>query len=56
MTVTHRVARLRQQSLDATPTLSAERAQLMTEFYQQDTRLASVPVRRARAFEHLMTS
>ncbi|MEJ5197408.1 MAG: trans-4-hydroxy-L-proline dehydratase [Anaerolineae bacterium] len=49
-----RVARLRRQSLEAIPTLSAERARLMTEFYQQDLGLISVPVRRALAFQYLM--
>ena len=49
-----RVARLRQQSLDAVPTISTERAELMTEFYQQNLGLVSVPVRRALAFKHLM--
>jgi len=31
--MTPRVAKLRQQSLDAVPTISAERAMLMTEAY-----------------------
>jgi pyruvate formate-lyase/glycerol dehydratase family glycyl radical enzyme len=54
MTMSERVARLRHQSLEATPTLSSERAKLLTEFYQQDIGLVSVPVRRALAFRHLM--
>jgi pyruvate formate-lyase/glycerol dehydratase family glycyl radical enzyme len=54
MTMSERVARLRQQSLDATPTISTERAELITEFYQQDLELVSAPVRRALAFQHLM--
>jgi pyruvate formate-lyase/glycerol dehydratase family glycyl radical enzyme len=54
MPMSERVARLRQQSLDAVPTLSAERALLMTEFYQQDLGPVSAPVRRALAFQHLM--
>jgi formate C-acetyltransferase len=45
---------LRQQSLDARPTISTQRAELLTEFYQQNTQLMSVPVRRALAFEYLM--
>ncbi|MBN1978681.1 MAG: glycyl radical protein [Anaerolineae bacterium] len=49
-----RVRRLRQQSLDAQPTLSTERAALMTEFYRTHTGLVSAPVRRALAFQHLM--
>ncbi len=49
-----RVARLRQQSLDAIPTVSAERAQLLTEFYQQEERPLSTPVMRALAFKYLL--
>ncbi|MFN2270870.1 MAG: trans-4-hydroxy-L-proline dehydratase, partial [Anaerolineae bacterium] len=52
--MSERVKRLRQQSLDAQPALSTERAALMTEFYQTHTGLASVPVRRALAFRYLM--
>jgi formate C-acetyltransferase len=54
MTMSERVARLRQQSLDARPTISSERAELMTEFYQQDLGPVSAPVRRALAFQYLM--
>ncbi|GAG16405.1 unnamed protein product, partial [marine sediment metagenome] len=54
MAMTDRVARLRQQSLDANATLSAERAKLVTQFYQSDRLLASVPVRRALAFQYLL--
>ena len=54
MTMTPRVARLRQQSLEARPALSTERAELITEFYQCNLGLISTPVRRALAFEHLM--
>ncbi len=49
-----RVSRLRQQSLDAVPTLSTERAELMTAFYRQDLGPVSAPVRRALAFQYLM--
>jgi formate C-acetyltransferase len=49
-----RVARLRQQSLDAVPSISTERAELITAFYQQDHSLESEPVRRGRAFQYLM--
>jgi len=52
--MTERVARLRQQSLDAIPTISTERAELMTEFYRQDLGPVSAPVRRALAFQYLM--
>ena len=54
MPMTERVARLRQQSLDAIPTISTERAELMTEFYQKGMGLVSVPVQRALAFQYLM--
>jgi len=54
MSMSERVARLRQQSLDARPTISSERAELMTEFYQQDLGPVSAPVRRALAFQYLM--
>jgi pyruvate formate-lyase/glycerol dehydratase family glycyl radical enzyme len=53
MAMTERVARLRQQSLEAIPTISTERAELMTEFYRNNTGLMSVPVRRALAFRYL---
>ena len=56
MTMTERVARLRQQSLDARPAISTERAELMTEFYRQNAGhgLMSAPMRRALAFQYLM--
>ncbi|MBN1993839.1 MAG: glycyl radical protein [Anaerolineae bacterium] len=52
--MTQRVAQLRQQSLTARPTLSPERAELMTKFYQQNLGLISAPMRRALAFQYLM--
>ncbi len=54
MAMTERVVRLRQQSLDAVPSLSAERAELLTAFYKQEIGPVSEPVRRALAFRHLM--
>jgi pyruvate formate-lyase/glycerol dehydratase family glycyl radical enzyme len=54
MPMTARVARLRQQSLDAIPSISSERAELMTAFYRQDLGPVSAPVRRALAFQYLM--
>ena len=48
-----RVSRLRQATLETKPRLSIERAALITEFYRQD-QTASVPIRRARAFQYLM--
>ena len=52
--MSERVARLRQQSLDAIPTVSTERAELITAFYKKQTELASAPVIRAEAFRYLM--
>jgi formate C-acetyltransferase len=52
--VSERVARLRQQTLDTKPYISTERAELMTEFYRQNTGLMSAPMHRALAFQHLM--
>ncbi|MCP5093967.1 MAG: formate C-acetyltransferase/glycerol dehydratase family glycyl radical enzyme, partial [Chloroflexi bacterium] len=53
--MTQRVTCLRQQSLDAVPTISTERAELMTAFYQQNLGMISAPVRRAKAFAYLLT-
>jgi len=54
MAMTDRVARLRQESLEAAPRISTERAELMTEFYGQDPGPVSAPVRRARAFQYVL--
>ena len=54
MTITSRVANLRQQSLDAVETLSPERAELITRFNQTQTTRCSTPVERALAFQYLM--
>ncbi len=48
-----RTARLRQESLDAVPSLSPERAQLVTAFHREHLGRHAVPVMRALAFEHL---
>jgi len=56
MTTTTRVDCLRQQSLDAVPAISTERAVLMTEFYQQELGMVSRPMRRALAFQYLMAN
>jgi formate C-acetyltransferase len=48
-----RTSRLRQHSLDAVPTISEERAVLLTEFYRDNLGRFSVPVLRAKAFAHL---
>ncbi len=55
MKISERVKKLREQSLNAVETMSAERALLLTEFYKSDdARELSAPVKRARAFEHLL--
>jgi formate C-acetyltransferase len=54
MSMTERVKKLRQQSLETHETLSSERAELMTAFYRQDFGPVSVPVKRALSFQYLM--
>jgi pyruvate formate-lyase/glycerol dehydratase family glycyl radical enzyme len=49
-----RVAQLRQQSLDAVPTISAERAELVTDFYRRENRPLSIPVQRALVLQHIL--
>ncbi len=51
--MTERTARLRRESLDTPPSLSGERARLITEFYRANEGRYSTPVLRARAFLHL---
>ncbi|MBS3783716.1 MAG: formate C-acetyltransferase/glycerol dehydratase family glycyl radical enzyme, partial [Anaerolineae bacterium] len=52
--MSERVRRLRERSREAVPSISCERAELLTAFYQQNRRPASAPVERALAFQHLM--
>jgi pyruvate formate-lyase/glycerol dehydratase family glycyl radical enzyme len=55
MILSDRVKKLREQSLDIEETITAERALLITRFYQSDeARELSAPVRRAKAFEYLL--
>lgn len=50
-----RIKRLRESSINAVNRISAERALLMTEFYQGDrSRGLSVPMTRARSFEYIL--
>ncbi len=51
--MTARTEKLRQESLDARPAISHERAVLITEFYQSNEGLHPVPVMRAKSFLHL---
>ena len=54
MTISPRVAQLRQQSLDAKASLSPERARLLTEYYRSLQALESIPLQRAGAFAYLL--
>jgi formate C-acetyltransferase len=54
MSLSDRVRCLREQSVNAPATISAERALLITEFYEQDVGATSAAVRRARAFRHVL--
>jgi len=50
-----RIKKLRQQSLEARPTISAERAKLLTDFYKTlEARNGSPAMRHALAFKHIM--
>ncbi|MEE9573852.1 MAG: trans-4-hydroxy-L-proline dehydratase [Candidatus Neomarinimicrobiota bacterium] len=50
-----RIKKLRQQSLDAVPVISLERAELLTEFYKSGMAdSVSVPVARAVAFKYIL--
>ena len=50
-----RIKKLRTQTLEAKPTISAERARLLTEFYKRpETRSLSTPMQHALAFKHVM--
>ena len=51
--MTERVAKLRQQSLDAVPALSIERALIVTDVYKQYEGKVSIPMLRAYAFRAL---
>ncbi|MHA1975386.1 MAG: trans-4-hydroxy-L-proline dehydratase [Candidatus Hodarchaeales archaeon] len=50
-----RIKRLREQSMNAQPSLSIERAKLLTEFYQSGAvDKVSIPVARAQAFKYIL--
>ena len=48
-----RTARLRRESLEEQPSISSERAELLTDFYRSHEGRHSVPVLRALSFRHL---
>ena len=55
--MTPRIEKLRNQSLQAVYTISAERAILVTDFYKNYVSLAdSIPVQRAKAFHFIMSN
>lgn len=50
-----RIKKLREQSLNAVPTISPERAKLLTEFYKSGkAESVSIPVARAMAFKYIL--
>jgi len=50
-----RIRKLREQSLKAVPTMTGERAKLITEFFKSDAAAsASIPLQRGLAFKYLM--
>lgn len=50
-----RIKKLRTQTLEAKPTISVERAKLVTEFYKRpETCALSTPMQHALAFKHIM--
>ncbi|MCB0806359.1 MAG: formate C-acetyltransferase/glycerol dehydratase family glycyl radical enzyme, partial [Bacteroidales bacterium] len=51
----NRIKKLRTQSTQTRPALSAERARLITAFYKNtDTISMSIPIQRAKAFDHIL--
>lgn len=48
-----RIHKLREESLNARPGISAERAELLTEFYEKNAGKFSIPVLRAKSFYYL---
>ena len=52
--MTDRITRLRQKSLDEIPSLSLERAELVTQVYKKYQGRVSVPVLRALTFESII--
>lgn len=51
--MTDRTKRLREESLSAEPSLSSERAMLLTEFYRENEGRYPVPILRALAFQYV---
>ena len=51
--MTDRVKRLRERSTEVMPTISAERAKIITEFYKENLGKYPPPILRALAFKEL---
>ena len=49
-----RVRKLRQQSLEAVPAISGERARLITDYYKTQTGMLSAPMLRAQSFAYIL--
>ena len=49
-----RVRKLRQQSLEAVPAITDERARLITDFYKNQTGMLSTPMLRAKSFAYIL--
>ncbi len=49
-----KVRKLRQQSLEAVPAISGERARLITDFYKNQTGTLSAPMLRAQSFAYIL--
>ena len=55
--MTERIQQLREQSLNAVYTISAERGLLMTEFYKNHVAFGdSIPVQRAKSFQYVLAN
>jgi pyruvate formate-lyase/glycerol dehydratase family glycyl radical enzyme len=52
--LSERVRRLKEESITTKPYISAERAELLTDFYMNEQGLHSVPVTRALAFKYIL--
>jgi pyruvate formate-lyase/glycerol dehydratase family glycyl radical enzyme len=52
--MTERIRRLKQQSQETPPSITAERAELITDFYRKHRGDSSVPVARALAYRHYL--
>ena len=53
--LSERIKKLREESVSAKPSISSERAELITEFYQkQESRIQSIPLQRAMAIKYIL--